>query len=251
MTAVRRAKEIEISWEMDRYNKHPQIVSRLKSLNHFCLQRADIDLTHRFSFATSTAYTDMDGTSVTISVGDTNALCVASHSLAFSSTTYRNRLSGDAVFAQGSLEAAELLTTSDIYSNFGEKRTMNFNTIITSDDPGTIRDVRQVLESTADVDAAHSGVLNTYRGKYRHVVLPLLASTATGARDATKRQWWFLAATGQGQDGWQAYYVVYEPMNLKPPYVDPSNDDTTLGTRMSYGIVALSGRGVIGSFPTS
>lgn len=256
MTAVRRAAEIEISWEMRRYNKKPQVVTRLTSLNHFCPQRADLDLTHRFTFATSTSYTDLDGTSVTISVGDTNALCVASHSLAFSSTTYRNRLNGDAVFSQGALESVELLTTSDIYSNFGEKRIMNFNTIITSDDPGTIRDVRQVLESTADVDAAHSGVLNTYRGKYRHVVLPYLATTATGARDATKRQWWFLASVGNGEAGWQAYYGVFEPANLKTPAAgnngeDIHNDNWTYGSRMSYGIVALSGRGIIGSFPTS
>lgn len=256
MTATRRAKEIDITWEMRRYNKSPEVTSRLVSLNHFCPQRADLDLTHRLTFATSTSYTDMDGNSVTVSTGDAVALTSATHTLAFSSVTYRNRVSGDPVFSQGALESAELLATSDIYNNFGEKRVLNFNTLITSDDPGTIRDVRQVLESTADVDAAHEGVLNTYRNKYRHVVLPYLATTATGARDATKRQWWFLAATGQGTMGWQAYYGTFESANLKTPAPgnngeDVHNDNWTYGARCSYGIVALAGRGIIGSHPTS
>src|SRR3990167_2437970 len=254
MEAVRRAKEIDITWEMRKYNKNPQVVSALTSLNHFVPQRADIDLTHRFTFATSTSYTDMDGNSVTIDVGDDLALCSASHLLAFSATTYRNRISGDPIFSQGALESAELLTTSDVYNNFAEKRVMNFNTIVTSDDPGTIRDVRQVLESTADVDAAHAGVMNTYRGKYRHVALPYLATTAAGARDATKRQWWFLMATGQGVEGWQAYYGVFEPATLHTQAPgnngeDIHNGNWTFGTTGSYGIVALAGRGVVGSFP--
>lgn len=256
MEAVRRAKEIDISWKMRRYNKYQEVGTKLTSLNHFCPQRANLDLTHRFTFATSTSYTDMDGLSVDVSTGDSLSLCNAAHTLAFSATTYRNRVNGDPVFSQGALEAAELLGTSDIYSNFGEKRVMMFNTIITSDDPGTCRDVRQVLESTADVDAAHEGVLNTYRGKYRHVELAYLPTTATGARDNTKRQWWFLAATGMGTDGWQAYYGIFESPNLKVPAPgnngeDIHNDNWTYGARMSYGIVALSGRGIIGSFPTS
>lgn len=251
MEAVRRAKEIEISWEMRRYNKAPQVVSQLTSLNWFVPQRMDIDLTHRLTFATSSSYTDMDGNSVTVTVGDGNPLAYATHALAFSSTTYRNRVSGDPVFSQGALESAELLGATNVYSNFGEKRVMDFNVIFTSDDPGTIRDVRQVLESTADVDAAHSGVLNTYRGKYRHVVLPWLATTATGAADSAKRQWWGIAAIGMGASGWQAYYGVFEPTNLKAPTEDEHNDDWLYGTRGSYGIVVLSGRGLVMSNPVS
>ena len=256
MTAVRRAKEIDITWEMRRYNKRPDVVNALTSLNHFCPQRMDLDLSHVLTFATSTAYTDMDGISTSVAVGDTQALCVSAHTLPFSSTTYRNRLSGDAVFSQGALDSILSLSVSDTYSLFGEKRVMNYNTIITTDDPGTIRDVRQVLESTADVDAAHSGVLNTFRGRFRHVILPNLATSATGARDATKRQWWFLAATGQGLSGWQAYFGIFEATNLKTPSAgnngeDIHNDNWTFGTRSSYGKAVLSGRGILGSFPTS
>lgn len=256
MTAVRRAAEIDITFEMRRYNKKPQVVNALTNLATFVPQRADLDLTHRFTFATSTSYTDRDGNSVTTTVGNGSALCVAAGALAFVGTTVRNRLLGDAVFSQGALEAAELLGETETLNNFGNKRVVRFNTIVTSSDPGTVRDVRQVLESTADVDAAHAGVLNTYRGQYSHVILPYLATTATGAYDSKKRQWWFLGSFGLGTNGWQAYYGVFEPTNLKTPSSgnngeDIHNDNWTYGTRGSYGIVTLSGRGLIGSFPTS
>lgn len=257
MTAKRVAKEIDITWEMRRYNKYPQVTAALTSLSHFGPQRADLDLTHRLTFVSSTAYTDMDGVSQTVSVGDTLAVASTVHTLAFSSSTYSNRLSGDPAFSQGALENAEILANTNILSNFGEKRTMNFNTIISSNDPSTVRAIRQVLESTADVDASHAGVTNTNKGRYRHVILPNLATTAAGAYDSTKRRWWFIASIGMGPSmSWQAYYGVFEANNLKTPAPgnngeDVHNDNWTYGSRMSYGNVVLSGRGIICSLPTS
>ena len=257
VTAKRIAKEIDITWEMRRYNRYPEVEGQLTALNHFCPQRMELDLTHRFTFASSTSYTDLDGDTVATAMGDTYALCYATHGLAFSSSTYRNRVSGDPLMSQGALEAAELLTVTNLLSNFGERRVMNFNTIITGDDPNTCRTVRQILESTADIDAVQSGILNTYKGSYRHVILPYLATTATGAYDSTKRRWWFLGAIGNGSSmSWQAYCGVWENPNLKTPAVgnnleDGHNDNWTFGTRAAYGIAALSGRGLIGSLPTS
>jgi len=257
MTAKRVAREIDITWEMRRYNKAPQVMSQLTSLSHFGPQRSDLDLTHRLSFASSTSYTDLDGLTVDVSVGDSLALLSTTHALAFSASTYSNRVSGDPVFSQGALENAEILANTNVLSNFGEKRMMNFNTIVTSDDPNTVRAVRQVLESTADVDASHEGVVNVFRGRYRHVVLPNLATTAAGAYDSTKRRWWFIASIGMGPSmSWQAYYGIFEANNLKTPAPgnngeDVHNDNWTYGSRMSYGIAILSGRGIVGSLPTS
>ena len=256
MTARRFAKEIDITYEMRRDNRAPEVGSALVSLAHHVPQRQELDLTHRLTFASSTSYTDKDGVSVDVSVGDTLALVSASHTLAFSSATYSNRVSGDPVFSQGALESALLLSVTNIRNNFGDKRVMNFNTIISGDDPGTVRDIRQVLESTADVDAAHEGVLNHFRGRMRHVMLPYLATTATGAYDSTKRRWWGIAATGQGTAGWQAYLGIWEQPNLKTPAPgnngeDVHSDNWTYGARGRYGIAAVSGRGIILSLPTS
>lgn len=255
-TVRRFAKEIDVTWEERRFNKYPEVMGKLLSLTQFCPQRMELDLTHRFTFATSTSYTDMDGESVTISVGDTKALCATDHTLKFSSTTYRNRVSGDPVFSQGGLEAAEELAVTNIYNNFGQRRVKLFNTIITGDDPNTVNTVKQVLQSTADIDAAQSGVKNVYAGKYRHVILPYLATTATGAHDSTKKKWWFLAATGQGVNGWQAYLGIAEMPNLRSPAPgnngeDVHNDNWTFGARCSYLIGALNGIGLIGSHPTT
>ena len=199
----------------------------------------------------------MDGETITTTTGDALALVYSTHTLAHSSTTYSNNVSGNPAFSQGALESAESLFVSDILSNFGERRVMVPNTIVTSDDPTTCRAVAQVLQSTADVDAAQSGVVNTYKGKYRHVALPYLATSATGARDSTKKRYWFLvSATGNANTGWQAYHGVFETMNLKTPTAgsngeDFSNDDWKFGVRGSHSIATLSGRGLVGSLCVS
>lgn len=254
MYAKRIAKEVDITWEMRRYNKKPEVMGQLTSLSHFCPQRIELDLTHRFTFAGSTSYVDMDGETVDITTGDGLSLVNAAHTLKFSASTYRNRVTADPVFSTSALEAAEQLTVSNILSNFGERRVLNFNTIVSSDDPATVREIKKTMQSTADVDQDNPGVINTYKGKYDHVILPYLATTATGAYDSTKAHYWFLMAAGQGVMGWQAYFGQFEAPHLKSPAPaegnngeDVHNDNWTYGTRAAYGICAISGRGIIGS----
>lgn len=247
--------EAEITWEMRRLNKYQEVMSVLQGLPHFCPQRVEIDLTHTFTFCTSTSMTDMDGNSRDLTVGDGLALASTVHTLKFSTTTYSNRISGDPLFSKGGLEAAELLTTTDILSNFGDKRTMNFNTIVTGNNPTVVNAVSQFLKSSSDNTQINSGVLNVYQGKYRHVVLPYLATTATGANDSTKKNWWFLLAAGQGLMGWQGYFVEWEAHNMIPSTqgngIDVHKDVWYFNSRQAYNIGAVSGRGFIASCPTS
>jgi hypothetical protein len=258
MTKKRIAREIDITQEMRDENRYSEVGSLITNLTTFCDQRIELDLTHRLTFASATSYTDMDGDTVDLTVGDGLELVKSAHTLKFSSTTYSNRVSGDPVFSRGGLEAAESLAVTNILSNFGERRVINFNTIVTGDDPNTVNAVKQFLGSGTDVDQNNSGVLNPYRGKYRHVILPYLATTATGATDSTKRRYWFLAATGQGTMGWQAYFGVWETPHLKDQSTDErgsnhdySRDQWTFGARAGYGICAVSGKGIIASLPTS
>lgn len=257
MTKKRIAMEIDITYEMRKENRAPEVGSLITNLSHFCPQRLELDMTHRLTFATATSYTDMDGDTVDVTVGDGLALLSSAHTLKFSSLTYSNRVSGDPIFSRGALEAAELLTVSNILSNFGDRRVINFNTIITGDDPNTCNAVKQFLQSTSDVDQNNPGVINPYKGKYRHIVLPFLSTTATGARDTTKARWWFLASIGMGINGWQAYLGMWEEPHLKDIPADGKNNDDyskdiwTYGARAGYGLVAVSGRGIIGSCPVS
>jgi hypothetical protein len=254
----RIALEIDITQEMRDENRYAEVGSLITSLTHFCPQRIELDQTHLLTFCSAVTYTDMDGDVNNIAVGDGLALASTAHTLKFSSTTYSNRVSGDPIFSRGALEAAEALATTNVLSNFGERRVMSFNTIITTDDPNTCNSVKQFLESTSDVDAAQSGVMNVYKGKYRHIALPYLATTATGARDSTKERIWFLASIGQGTNGWQAYYSVWEAPHMKDMSTDDrganhdySRDIWTFGTRAGYSVRAVTGRGLIASLPTS
>lgn len=247
--------ESEISWEMRRLNKYQEVNAMLQGLPHFCPQRVELDLTHTFTFATSTSMTDLDGNTRDLTVGDGLAFASAVHTVKFSTTTYSNRISGDPYFSKGALESAELLTTTDILNNFGERRVMDFNTIVTGNNPTVCNSVKQFLRSTADPVQNNPGVVNVYEGKYRHVILPYLATTSTGGNDSTKKNWWVLMAAGQGLRGWQGYYVEWEAHNLIPSSEgngqDVHKDVWYFNTRQAYQIGVLSGRGAIFSCPTN
>jgi hypothetical protein len=247
--------EAEITWEMRRYNKKQEVMATLTALPHFCPQRVELDLTHRLTFGDATTYTDLDGNLVSIAVGDTLALFSAVHLLKFSSTTYNNINTGNPLFSKGALEAAELIAKTQTLNNFGEKRVMDYNTIITGDNPTVCNAVKQFLNSTSDNLQNNPGVINVYQGSKRHVILPQLATTAAGLYDSTKKNYWFLAAIGNGLRGWQAYFVEWEAMNLIPSStgngVDVHKDIWYYNVRQSYNIGIVSGRGIIGSLPTS
>ena len=250
MTARRFAMEIDITWEMRKFNKKPEVVSQLTSLVHFCPQRMELDLTHRLTFATATSYTDRDGHTVSTVVGDSLALVSAVHTVRGSASTYSNVITGNPTFSKGGLEIAELQANTQIVSQYYERRTMNFNTIFSSNDPTTVNDIKQFLMSTTDVDQNNSGVVNVYKGKYQHIILEHLATTAAGVYDSTKAKYWGLAAIGQGVMGWQAYLGIWEAPNLKTPQAgsngeDFNNDNWTYGTRCTYGICTVSPKGLL------
>lgn len=253
MTKRRFAAEIDITYEMRKENRHPEVVAKLTDLAKFCPQRRALDLTHIFTFCTATSYTDMDGETVTTSVGDSLALVSASHTLTGSTSTYSNVITGNPTFSKGGFQVARKQANSQILTNFGERRVMNFDCIITGDDPATIDAVEILLRSTTDPTQNNSGVVNTYQGRAKHVVLPRLATTATGARDTDKDKYWGYAATSGGPgDRWQAYLGIWEADNLKTPAPgnngeDVHNDNWTFGARGGWGIRAVSGRGLLWS----
>jgi hypothetical protein len=257
ITARRIGMKVSVTWEDRRFNKSKKVGGDLLSLSHFGPMRAELDLTHRLTFGTSTTYTNLDGDTVSIVVGDGLALFSATHTLKFSSSTYSNRLTGDPLFSKGSLEAAELLTTTDIISNFGEQRELNFNVIWSGNNPTTVNAIKRFLRSTSDDTQANAGVSNVNQDKYKHVILPKLASTAAGLNDSTKKNWWGIASIASGAVGarWQSYYAMWETSHLvSPDEGNTKNGDADIWdfhTRMTDGIAILSGRGIIASCPVS
>lgn len=248
---ARFAADVGISYEMRTQNKYQEVVRRLESLASQAYNKLDLDLSHRLTFMTATSYTDMDGRTVDTTVGDTLALASTAHTLKGSGSTYRNRLANNPQVSKGALEGMEQLIVENTYNQFGEKVALPFDVIFSTDDPNTVNTIREYLRSAAGPDFANSGVANVYQGKYRHVVLPRIATDANGAVDTTKRKYWGLAST----TGSTAHLLVWEEPHLKTPAPigsgstsfnstngeEFSTDDWNFGVRGGWGIGILSG----------
>jgi hypothetical protein len=243
VTVKRVAKDIGITFEMRRFNKYPDVVRRLTNLAQMPVNRLELDLSHRIGFGTATTYTDKNGTVVDISLGDTLALWSSVHTLTGTSTTYRNRLAGNPQLSKGALEGMERLVAEETLNNFGEKVTATFDILWTTDDPTTINTALEYLNSVAAPDFANSGVTNVYKAKYKHVKLPLVATSAAGLVDNTKRKYWGISSS-QITD---AHLAVWEEPHLKAPSdlnagEEFSTDDWNFGVRAGYGICIVTGR---------
>lgn len=242
LTAYRVAKDVGITYEMRTRNKYQDVVRRLTNLANLAMNRMDLDMTHRLTYGASTSYTDRDGRTVDVTVGDTLALFQTAHTLRGTSTTFRNRLAGNPALSKGSLVGMERLITEQTFNQFGEKLTLEFDIIWTGDDPETVNAAREYLQSSASISAPNAGVVNVYQGKYRHVKLPRLATDANGSPDTTKRAYWGLASSM----GSTAHLDVWEEPHLKAPPAEGSNaeefstDDWNFGVRAGYGICTVT-----------
>jgi hypothetical protein len=238
MTPYRIAKDIGITYEMRTRNRYSDVISRLTNLGTLAPNRQDLDLSLRLSFMASTSYTDMDGNTVTTTCGDGFSLAYSLHSLAGSSTTYRNILAGNPKISKGALEAIERLVVENTYNQFGEAVSDGtFDLLWTTNDPNSVNTAREYLQSTAAVDGGNSGVKNVYAAKYRHVILPRVAMTAAGVPDTDKRYYWGIASSMMSS----AYLGIWEEPHLKVPAnlnaaEDFSTDDWNYGVRAGYGI---------------
>jgi len=195
MTAYRVAENIGITYEMRTQNKYPEVVSQLLNGGMKGPNTIDLDLSLRLSFGASTSYTDRDGRTIDTTVGDGYQLFYTAHTLAGSPTTFRNRLANNPRLSKGALEAIERQAIENTYNHLGEKKTIPFDILWTTDDPNTVNTAQEYLKSVASPEATHAGVTNVYAGKYKHVVLPRVALTATGAPDTTKRYYWGIASS--------------------------------------------------------
>lgn len=242
LQSYRIALDIGISYEMRTQNKYQDVIKRLTNLANTAGQRMELDMQHRIGFGTATTYTDMDGYTVDISVGDTLALFSTAHTVLGSSSTYRNILANNPQVSRGALEAMELNIAQQSINQFGEKIKIPFDVLFTTDDPATINTTMEYLKSVASPDSSNSGVVNVYKGKYKHVVLNLLATDVNGLVDTTKQKYWGLVSSMYTS----AHVLVWEEPRLKVPSEgnngeDFSTDDFTFGVRAGYGIATLNG----------
>ncbi len=79
-----------------------------------------------------------------------------------------------------------------------------------------------------------------YQAKYKHVILPRVATDANGGVDSTKAKYWGLASTMLSS----AYLGVLEEPHLKSPTIGSnaeefSTDDLNFGVRAGYFITVV------------
>lgn len=241
----RVAKNVGISYEMRTRNKYQDIIDRLTSLVDLCTNRMDLDLTHRLTFGAETNgyYTNKNGRRVDITTGDGLPLFYTAKLLKGSSTTYRNRLANNPQFSKGALENIQRLEVEETYNHLGEKVVINFDIVWSGDDPNTRNSIEEEIKSTASTQVSNSGVINVNYQKYRHVILPRLATTATGANDSTKRKYWGTASSSKTTAHlaiWEAPHMLAMPASGNNGE-DKYTDSWEFGTRAGYGIGIVTG----------
>ena len=217
--------QVSITKKMRREGKTTQIRDTIQSLGGAARRRLDLDLAHRFTFAFATSYVNKNGQTVDVTTGDGKALCASDHTLTGSATTYNNIIPANPQFTKAALEAAEKLFTEETYDNLGLKSAMMADTIVTTDDPNTCNQVKELLNSTADVDTNNSGTFNVYSSKYTHVKSGRIATTATGATDNTKAKYWFLACAKKSS----LTLGVVEEAYLTTPNAGNNGEDLSSG----------------------
>src|SRR3990167_3293340 len=191
LTKSRIGLRDSVTWEMRKYDKYREIEKKMRGLGQSTAMRIELDLTHMFTFGLQgSSYVNMDGETIYTVTGDGLAIFSNSHTITGSSTTVDN-LNGTLAFNRTNLEAAERLFRNMVNMN-DVKVVPQPDTIITGDDPAIVNVVAEFMRSMDAPDTSERAT-NVYKNKYKHVVLPYLATDLNGAPSATGRYYWMLA----------------------------------------------------------
>ena len=237
-TQIKRTARIKITSDLLEYNKYPEINSQMKDTGGFLWRGYALDLSHKFTYAFDTTYVDRDGETVTVTGGDGAALSANTHTMNDGST-YDNLLT--ARLSESSLEDADDLGNAIVDHN-GQLVTVRFDTILTSNHAATKHMAMRLVgqPNQPDTDFRNMAVYNGTR----HIVLPLLDTTAVMARDTTKSRFWFYVASSRKDD---LKARVRRWPDVEAPTKDPDNNNLQFKAEMHYDIVHLNAWGVIGS----
>lgn len=221
------------------------------------VDKIELDMRNFLGYATgATSYVDNGGYTIDLTVGDGLSLFSSSHTLKYSATTYSNILSGNPVLTNAGLEAAEDFFAYNVMDNFGQRLSMKPNTIITSEKAIMKNRVARILrsdapESIAGTANANSGVFNTYKNKYRHLVVEFDV-TSTNATNSNLSFYWFLASLGGSEEtSLQAWYISWMSPMVAAAEVNQDKWTLSYTARACYGIGAVSGKGIVVSKATS
>lgn len=219
--------------------------------------KIELDMRNFLGYATgATSYTDNGGFTIDLTVGDGFSVFHTAHTLKNSSTTYSNILSGAPALSNVALESAEDYFNYNVMDNYGQRIEMKPNTLITSRKAIMVNRVDRLFgsvspESLAGSANANSGVKNTYRNKYTHLVVEFDV-TALNVSDSNLSYYWFLAALGgMPEERFQAYYVSWLSPMVAPAEVNQDKWILSFTARAAFGLGAVSGKGILVSKATA
>ncbi len=251
LTMVRIASDIDFYWEDLHQSKYTTVNTKIESLVDLIPNRTELMLGSHFSFCTATSYTNLEGDTVDVSMGDGFAMLYSAHTLNGSSTTYRTIVPGNPQLSRGCLEKLEGLARTESYNELGQDMSgrMKFDTLLMTRDPNTVNTAIILNGSLADPSGAHSGVLNPVRGKYRLIMNDTIGSDASGNIDSDKSKYVFLIDSGASKRA--CYLAIQESPTLLPPtkIENDSNrtDKITIGVRGALSSCIIDAKFVRGT----
>lgn len=213
------------------------------------VDRIELDMANFIGMGDAASYVDMDGVTIDLTTGDGLSLFNASHTLKNSATTYSNIVAGAPSFSEDAMEDAEDYFNYNVLDNFGQRVTMNPNSIITTRKASVKNRVKRMLKSTAPESIegtanANSGVTNTYKDSYSHLVVDFDVD-AKGVTDASLSFHWILAALGNDPDSsFQGYYCSWQSPMSAPVELNQRKWTISQTARAVYALGAVSGRGM-------
>lgn len=179
-----------ITFEMRKFDKYREIDKKMRLLGESTAKRIELDLTHLFTFGMSAAsYTNVDGETVATTSADGQNLFDTDHTLKSGTTTLSNLITTE--FSRAGLEEAE--NTFNTFTDDNDNIILvEPDTIVTGRNVTIQNAVKEFLKSTLVPDEANNAT-NVYSGKYRHLVLPFLSTTANGQPTTSYDKYWMLA----------------------------------------------------------
>lgn len=245
LSQVKRTVRRRITEDLIEFNKYPRIGSLLRQTGSKLWRGYGLDLSHKFTFAFSTNYIDRDGRVVSLIGGDGAAMVANTHTLN-NGNTIDNLIT--ARLSESSAEDAVDLGNQMVDHN-GEIVVPEFSVVVTGPHSNT-RHTAMKLTSQQKQVGTDLNDMNPFSGQMRHVVLPYLPTTGTGAYDTTKDRYWFLMDESLAKGDEQLIASVRTMPSPERPTIDPDNNTVQFKGKMRYDIGHLDAHFIVGSNAT-
>lgn len=244
LTQVKRTVRRIITEDLIEFNKYPKIARLLRTTGTKLWRGYALDLSHKFTFAFDTQYTDRDGRTVSVVGGDGAAWVADTHTMN-NGDTFDNKLT--ARLSESSLEDAIDLGNAMVDHN-GQIVIPEFSVLITGTHTNTMHTAMKLLRQTQQVGTDLND-LNPFAGKMRHVALQYLDTNKDGQRDSTKSRMWFIMDESLAKGDEQLIASVRTMPAPENPTVDPDNNNVQFKGKMRYDIGHLDAHFIVGANP--